>query len=526
MFSPLRRHPLALLLLLALFWSLELFYFQFLTLEKIYSHPSLNTHSFSFLILFNTRLLLNFCLLTAILCAFPSPFIYTLFALNIPFYLTITTYAHHFHRSLSWSTLYAQTKDLFNILPSGLPLVNKNFLLLLLFSLAIKITLYHFFRKQKYPFPLKRKITLAFFLYYAVFFVSIDFFQDSPLSTIKHAKSTKDLGKRYGYFPVWLADAYFLNSKHILQEAIESSKITSDKLSPVESSIILPSKIAIIQVESLDYAVLDLHYNNKPVLPFLNQLKQESMFFKIEAIHLNGSADADFILLTGHMPSSRAVTYRIPHFPYKNTTPQIAAQFGYSFSCIHCWSGNYYNRRQAFNQMAFSQTLFLEEFLDHFDESSLRNTYDEVVFKTSSDLILADPEKSVHFIITLSSHCPFNFIKERDCNFISSPQHACEKYLNSIHYVDSALHSYIEDLPGDTLIFIYGDHESHEKYNYAKNQYPYRDNKEYVPFIIYQKGHNLARLQKTRNTPLATSGELSFLDMASYIRSLFNLSSG
>ena len=90
-------------------------------------------------------------------------------------------------------------------------------------------------------------------------------------------------------------------------------------------------------------------------------------------------------------------------------------------------------------------------------------------------------------------------------------------YLDSIHYVDQSIGKYIEALPQGTIVVIYGDHGAHadgESLGYKNAEY---EGVALVPFLIHQVGGDLSSLQKTRGAELATSGELTLLDMVLFI---------
>jgi hypothetical protein len=66
-------------------------------------------------------------------------------------------------------------------------------------------------------------------------------------------------------------------------------------------------------------------------------------------------------------------------------------------------------------------------------------------------------------------------------------------------------------------VVLYGDHSSHVDYG----QEPAPAGLEFVPFIVYEVGGDLARSQQTRDLDVARSGELTLLDAAGFVRSFF-----
>src|SRR4029078_8074515 len=115
-----------------------------------------------------------------------------------------------------------------------------------------------------------------------------------PLDRILTTRGIGRLGLIRGYSEVWAAEAYYLGNREILERAIEERQLKLDRLTPVESSFTPGKRLIVVQAESLDFSALGYKVNGEEVTPFLNRLREQSMFYRIQAIHFNGSADADF----------------------------------------------------------------------------------------------------------------------------------------------------------------------------------------------------------------------------------------
>ncbi len=117
----------------------------------------------------------------------------------------------------------------------------------------------------------------------------------------------------------------------------------------------------ILQAESFDYHILGYEVDGVPVTPFLNNLRSQAMFYRVRAIHNQGSSDADFVATTGVAGSLHQNTYLIPGYPYENTTPQMLARCGYTTYSFHGNTGEFYGRRAAYERMGFKAIYFREE---------------------------------------------------------------------------------------------------------------------------------------------------------------------
>jgi phosphoglycerol transferase MdoB-like AlkP superfamily enzyme len=71
-----------------------------------------------------------------------------------------------------------------------------------------------------------------------------------------------------------------------------------------------------------------------------------------------------------------------------------------------------------------------------------------------------------------------------------------KKYINSINYFDQCLLKLYEKAPDDTVIILYGDHQSYTQYDGAV--------KDEIPLIVFQKGNDIhsGTILKTNNYTL------------------------
>ena len=321
----------------------------------------------------------------------------------------------------------------------------------------------------------------------------------------------------HGYLLTWLGEWQYLDGDALFARAMEAARVKQDRLTPLEARPSVGQKVAIIQVESLDWAVLDFQVAGQPVMPFLSDLSRRSMRYRISAVHESGSCDSDFVMLMGLYPVGDATPYVVPGFDWSLSIAAVAARSGYETVFLHGSNRSFFNRGAAISKMGFDVMLFREDLESRYGlQSRLWGVSDKDVFGVSSNLFKQGAERALHFIITLTSHGPYHFLDPADCELYVKPRSQKEHYLNSMRYVDRQLRTYFEDLPEDTLVVLYGDHGSHVDYG----QGPSKKGHEYVPLLIHQLGTNLAELQRTREQELAVSGELTTLDAAGYVWSL------
>jgi hypothetical protein len=346
-----------------------------------------------------------------------------------------------------------------------------------------------------------------------------------PLNKILTTRGIGRLGMIRGYFVTWLAEFFYLGKRQVLETAIGQRRITSDMLSPVEASIPIRRQLVIIQAESLDFNVLGDRRDGQEVTPFLNRIRERSMFFRIAAARYIGSADADFVMLNGVMPSPHIITYNIPGYLYHNTLPQFLAQFGYRTSVFHGNTGNFYNHRAAFEKMGFAEIHFEEEMVEREQLPQIAwGIEDKQVLDYSARLLHQATGNVCHFIITLTTHTPYTFLGNREREIYSSPQSIAQHYLNNMRYLDNRLRDYIGSLASATVV-IYSDHPADQAV--APEFTPdCRGGCEFVPCLIYDTHSDLAAIQRTRDQPLADDGSLTLLDICTYLRNQIAASNG
>ena len=159
--------------------------------------------------------------------------------------------------------------------------------------------------------------------------------------------------------------------------------------------------------------------------------------------------------------------------------------------------------------MGFDQIFFSEELENH----QITGQWDDELLAFSAETLRSSKDSQFHFIITITSHAPFKKLPREKRELYKHPTTIQERYLNNMRYVDRTLKSYVEQLPDDTTVVIYGDHESNVREYSSSDTHQDR-----VPWFIFQKDQTLSRSQLSHKEGLALSGNLNQLDMSCYLR--------
>lgn len=510
-----RRQVFLLLLGVALIWTLELFGVQALSFSFDYPVPLHKWMGAQ-----TIRLTLDIFFAAGCVFLLPRGCLILLF-IGFTILAQITGYYEAvFGRALTLTTMQAQWVEGVVGARFDWSYVNKPLLVVLLATLAIKIWLLLCVERQK---ALRRTLcwtgTVAW-AGYVLFAASAMAWVDPP-QKLRTFVTGDRLGMTYGFVLLWASEAIYLNQEHLLREAVAQRGSSTDRLSAIEPPLALAGDVALLQVESLDWRVLQHCVNGKPVTPFLNRLTEEAMVFKITAAHVNGSGDADFVMLNAVPPSPSVMTYSLVRYPYHDTLPQIAERAGYATAAFHGNSGQFFSRERAFKRMGFDELWFQEELQGEGRlPVSLWGVRDDKVLAFSQQRLQAPhgAKRWLHYIITLTSHQPFSYLEPEECTFLPGAESMADRYFNNMAFVDRCLAAYVAGLAQGTLVVIFGDHRAMVEYGETH----VRDSRlEYVPFIIHRVGERLAAQQASRASSVACSGELTMLDAASYLQRIF-----
>jgi hypothetical protein len=484
-------------------WALELLVVQEMTSAPRDGLPTLVAVKFA-----ARRMVLNVSACVFLVCVLNRFWLYVTFGVNLLISNALVVYAAYFGAPLSWTAIREQWQEGLAVMDHGASLLQWPVLLWLLGLVSLKIVCREGLRPHLVPGVRRLRVGgVAAVLWLGVAIGLAGYHK--PIHKLRFG--TPEYA--YGYVVAWCAESLFFDEKTVLQLAIDAAKKPSDRLSPRETPLAFGERVSIIQVESLDWDVIDAQVGRQWVMPFLYDLRSRSMCYAIRPIHQTGTSDADFTLLTGTRANGKIAPFKVPKYPYRDTLPEVARQQGYTCVALHGNRGSFFDRREAYQKMGFAEIYFAEELRRMGCEMSGGGITDEAVLRLSSQWLEQARQPTLHFIITFTSHGPFNRLPAAKRELFPRPANLTEAYLNSMRYVDRALEAYLRALPDGTLLVLYGDHESGVD---GYRQTP-RKAKERVPWLIHCKGQNLAQCQATRGTPLAQSGQLGLLDLATYL---------
>lgn len=269
--------------------------------------------------------------------------------------------------------------------------------------------------------------------------------------------------------------------------------------------LIAPSdKISFIQVECLDFELVEQQVDGKFVMPFLHSLLADSILLRLDGTKKLASANSDFEIFNG-----LEARQDIVHYEYETSYPRslIAhlVRTGLPAEVFHGLPADYMNLKAAYK---------LQGFTKYHDLYTMKQAgvepincwwagviSDKSLFDYAAKHITEDP--FIHFIITMTMHLPEHVDKVVSEKLFTSSKKS--NFFTLAHDTDAALKHYIQSLPDGAIVFLWGDHRSYSS-----------DNSGTIPFIVYKKGEK--NYFDGRDIP-----DLTRSNMYYYIKHLFNI---
>lgn len=282
--------------------------------------------------------------------------------------------------------------------------------------------------------------------------------------------------------------------------------------------------LLVIEVESLEKFVVDQKINGQEITPNINKLLKNSIYFSDvhEQVHEGNTIDAEFITNTSIYPLIQGSTsFLYPYNTYKNSLPKIMKKSGYYTSDIQPDQGSFWNWMVLMKSLGFDKCVDNSPF--HTDDEFGMGISDESFLKQLEPMIVKQKQPFFTFMITESSHTPFNLPSWlRELYLPSGLNYTyLGGYFQSIHYTDKHLGVFLNSLQKDgildnTVVVLYGDHEGIHKYfpdslkDINLPQDWWKDNHKQTPFIVYRPGLKGEEIK-------TTGGEVDILPTICYL---------
>jgi len=237
------------------------------------------------------------------------------------------------------------------------------------------------------------------------------------------------------------------------------------QLDDVLTSSAKNKNVILIQVESLGSFVLNQTVNNKEITPNLNQLAESANFFPNSHFVMGAghTSDTDFVSNTSYFPLNDASVFiRYGQSDFTSLANTLAKN-GYSTYAYHGFNRNFWNRNIALSSLGYQKFFAADNYSDGKKINMGLNDGDFLM--ETADYIKDQPKPSLSYIITLTSHTPFEITDETSILGLNSDNYPNQVagYLENINYTDRMLGKFFDKLKqnnlyDDSLIILYGDH--------------------------------------------------------------------
>jgi len=220
---------------------------------------------------------------------------------------------------------------------------------------------------------------------------------------------------------------------------------------PLPLDPIRVDRVIVVQLESIDRESVAAE-----TMPALFRLWDGATHGVLDPLRtsVSGSSAADFQLLTGLRPLAGVPVYKLAWDGASGGLPAYAAVRGFAFHAYHGNERHFWNRGPFL--AALGATFHSAESIPQSEFSRWGRADGDLLRYGAATIRSAG--RAVHFLITLSTHAPFDLVEP--AAHLPGPTRA--HYLQSVGYLDAALGRFLEAVPKDgaTLVVLYSDHES------------------------------------------------------------------
>ena len=230
--------------------------------------------------------------------------------------------------------------------------------------------------------------------------------------------------------------------------------------------------LVVIQLEAIQQFVINSSINGKEITPNLNKLVASGIYFDNYYYQTagGGTSDAEFAANVSMFAMKEGAVYiRKPGNDYYSLPIQLKEE-GYSTLAMHGYKPGFWNRSVIYKNLGFDE--FYNK--DNMEENELlgMGISDKDFFKQAIEKLKTQKQPYHAFLITLSSHFPYDNDKSKYSNFDVGKYKdtLLGDYFEAVHYTDEALGGFVEALQSsgmldDTILAIYGDHHGIPKDN-------------------------------------------------------------
>ena len=259
--------------------------------------------------------------------------------------------------------------------------------------------------------------------------------------------------------------------------------------------------ILFIHAESIQNYLLDTSFNGEDVTPNIKKIASEGLYFSnfYAQESVGTSSDTEFTINTSLMPASSGTVF-VSYFDREyETTQKLLKDKGYYIFSMHGNNCSFWNRQNAHKSLGYDRFYcYNKDF--KIDEKIGLGLTDKSFFRQAVPKISKIRKSKKNFmgtLIMLTNHTPFSGFEDDDSYKVTYKYKTTDEngdevekeapymegtklgnYFKSAHYADQAIGQLFEDLDkegilDDTVVVIYGDHDSKLKKSEYRRFYNY-----------------------------------------------------
>ena len=277
-----------------------------------------------------------------------------------------------------------------------------------------------------------------------------------------------DATKRYIENTLFNKDELSIKEEQELKEFFSSKQKTSEDYRGIAKG----KNLIVVQIEAMQEFVINRSVNGKEITPNLNKLIKESLYFDNIYYQVAGgnTSDAEFLCNTSLYPAKEGAVYAIYPENFYYSLPKAMKEQGYTTYAMHGFRPDFWNRQEMYKAIGFDVFVSEEDYeLDEFAGWESNALSDSSFFRQSVEKI--DTSMPFYsFLVTLSSHHPFNYFEDYD-GFDAGEFEGTYigNYIKAASYADKCLGEFIDDLKkrglfDNSLLVLYGDHSAVPKH--------------------------------------------------------------
>ena len=388
---------------------------------------------------------------------------------------------------------------------------------ILIFPPIVLLIVHHYLKKKKYYEKVEllergKKRFINTIIVSAIFtFLTILMMQGSDYSRLKKQWNREYLVQRFGIYVYQLNDAIkstqpkftsmfgYDSAAKKVRDFYEEKSNTDVRTDNAYTNTFEGKNVIVIHAESIMTQDLSLSFNGQVLTPNINKLASEGLFFSnyYPQVSVGTSSDTEFTFNTSLLPAATGTVFVNYWDRTYEAMPNLLRDKGYYTASMHANNASFWNRNVMHKTLGYDK-LYARDSYDYSDSTKLigMGLSDSEFFKQSVEKIKKiDAENTNYFLtlITLSNHTPWDdedkygdYTVDYKTTVTNEDGTTTEKtlpymegtelgrYFKSVHYADSALGEFINELDtagllDNTVIVIYGDHDA----KIAKKEYSY-----------------------------------------------------